>query len=146
MSQRDLKSIVSTVPVLGPITATTDQTSAAIALSPDYQSFLLNVAVGVGGITFDATDKIEFKLTVSSDGSTFAAATQGDVRGVTLGTGGIVKSLVAAHAAASVTSIGIVRGDLTHIKVQADFSGTHGTATPFSVTLDRGHPLLGPVA
>jgi hypothetical protein len=43
-----------------------------------------------------------------------------------VGTGGIVKSLIAAHAAADTTEVGYIGGK-RYLKVLADFSGTHGT-------------------
>jgi len=146
MSQRDIHSMINLTSMLGPIAATTDQTSAAIALGGDFQAFAVEVAVGIGGITFDATNKIEFKLDKSSNGTDFVAVTQADVRGVTVGAGGIVRSLVAEHAAPSRTKIGIVKGDITHLRATADHSGTHGTATPYAVTLIRANPLIGPAA
>ena len=63
--------------------------------------------------------------------------------GVTVGTGGIVRSLTAAHATPSVTALGYV-GRKQFIKLLADFSGTHGTATPMSAVAVRG--LLDRVA
>lgn len=146
MSQRDIHSLYTPTPMLGPITATTDQTGSAIALGTAHQAFAVNILVGVGGISFDDSNKIDFKLQKSSDGSTFEAVTQADVRGVTVGSGGIVKSLVAAHAAASATRIGIVKGDITHLKAIADYTGTHGTATPWAVELIKANPLIGPAA
>lgn len=146
MSQRDIQSMITLTHMLGPIAATADQTSAAIALGGDHQAFAVEIAVGIGGITFDATNKIEFKLEKSSDGTSFAAVTAADVRGVTVGAGGIVRSLVAAHAAPSRTKVGVIKGDITHLRMFADHAGTHGTATPYAVTLIRANPLVGPAA
>lgn len=96
------------------------------------------IEVGVGGITFSTTNKVEFKLTHSDvTGSGFEAVTQADVVGVTVGTGGIVRELIAAHAAASVTVVGYV-GRKQFLRLLADFSGTHGTATPMSAVGVRG--------
>jgi hypothetical protein len=146
MSQRDLHSIVSHLLAIGPASLNADNTPTAQDLA-NFQSALVTIAVGVGGITFDATNKIEFKM-LHGDTTTYAQATavaQADVRGVTVGAGGIVRSLVAAHAAATVTKVGYFGGK-RYLFVLADFSGTHGTATPVCVTIERGHPLLGPAA
>ena len=92
------------------------------------------IEVGVGGITFTTTNKVEFKLTHSDHPTdNFVAVTVDDVVGVeTVGTGGIVRALIAAHAAPSVTAVGYVGGK-RYLRMLADFSGTHGTATPMAV-------------
>jgi hypothetical protein len=46
-------------------------------------------------------------------------------------TNGIIKSLVAAHAAAAVYRYGY-KGGKRYLKLLADFSGTHGTGTPIA--------------
>ena len=71
MSQRDIHSLYTSTPMLGPISATTDQTGSAIALGTAHQAFAVNILVGPGGISFDDSNKIDFKLHKSSDGSTF---------------------------------------------------------------------------
>ena len=95
--------------------------------------------VGAGGITFSDTNKVEFVLTHSdATGEGFTAVTQADVVGVTVGDGGIVRSLVAAHATPSATLIGY-RGRKRFLRLLADFSGTHGTATPMAAAVIRGN-------
>lgn len=96
---------------------------------------MLALHIGVGGITFTGTNKIEFVLTHSDD----------DVQGVTGVTNGIVKALKTAHAAAAVTKIGYI-GYRRYLKVLADFSGTHGTGTPIAVAAILGRPHSAPVA
>lgn len=114
-----------------------DNTPAAVALGK-AQSATILIDVGVGGITFSGTNKVEFTLTHCDtvDGS-YTAVEQADVVGVTVGAGGIVRSLIAAHAAASVTLVGY-KGRKGFLKLLADFSGTHGTATPMSATVLTG--------
>jgi hypothetical protein len=103
------------------------------------ESATVLIEVGVGGITFSSTNKVEFKLTHSDvTGEGFEAVTQGDVVGVTVGTGGIVRELKAAHATPSVTRVGYV-GRKRFLRLLADFSGTHGTATPMSAVVIRGN-------
>jgi hypothetical protein len=95
--------------------------------------------VGVGGITFTADNKVEFILTHSDvTGEGFTAVTQADVVGVTVAEGGIVRALVAAHAAPSVTLIGY-RGRKRFLRLLADFSGTHADPTPMSAAVIRGN-------
>lgn len=122
-----------------------DNTPAAVDIT-GFKSALVEIAVGVGGITFTAGNKIEFKLTHSdtSDGE-FTAVAQRDIAGAAVGTGGIIKSLVAAHAAPTVTKVGY-HGGKRFLKLLADFAGTHGAATPISATVMRFDPYLGPVA
>lgn len=115
-----------------------DPTPAAIALGK-AQSATVLISVGVGGITFSTTNKVEFKLTHSdtTDGD-YTAVTQADVVGATVGAGGIVRALIAAHATPSVTMVGY-RGRKGFIKLLPDFSGTHGDPTPMSAVVLAGN-------
>jgi hypothetical protein len=93
-----------------------------------------------GGITFTTSNKIEFVLTHSDDNVDLhgrggrRCRTRQRMPTAAVGTGGIVKSLVAAHASADVTVVGYI-GNKRYIKVLADFSGTHGTGTPLAVSV-----------
>lgn len=116
-----------------------------------YQSLTYFIHVGVGGITFDATNKVEFTMTHSDDGTTWTAVEDDDVKitlpdgtAGTVGTGGIVRSLVAAHAAATVTKVGYI-GHKKYTRLLADFSGTHGAATPMSAMAEFENGLIRPV-
>lgn len=120
-----------------------DNTPAAFDIGK-AQACTILINVGVGGITFSSTNKVEFKLThCDTSGGDYTAVTQADVVGATVGEGGIVRSLVAAHATPSVAVVGYV-GRKQFLKLLADFSGTHGAATPMSATAVRG--LLDRVA
>ena len=102
------------------------------------QAATIALQVGVGGITFSTTNKVEFVLTHSDAETTgFEEVTDADVVGVTGVEDGIVRALVAAHATPSVTLIGY-RGRKRYLRLLADFSGTHGTATPLSAVVLRG--------
>lgn len=122
-----------------------DNTPAAVDIT-GFKSALLLIEVGVGGITFSGTNKVEFKLTHAdeADGE-FTAVAQKDIAGAVVGTGGIIKALTAAHAAPSVTKIGYT-GGRRFLKLLADFGGTHGNATPLAATVLRFDPYLAPVA
>lgn len=142
---RDIHSDMSCVLAIGAATLAADNTPAAVDRL-GYQSAELVLAIGVGGITFDSTNKVEFKVTHSDDDSTYTAVTAADILGESsIGSGGIVKSLVAAHAAAAVYRYGYV-GNKRYLKVLADFSGTHGTGTPIAATWVLGHPAVAAVA
>lgn len=142
---RDLFNNVAVVEVLPPAAMSADNVPAALDLA-GFRSAVLLLHVGIGGITFTGSNKIEFKLTHSDDDATYTAVTADDLDGVaSVGTGGIVKSLTSEHAAASLDKIGYVGGK-RYLKLLADFSGTHGTGTPIAATLVKGHPLSAPVA
>lgn len=141
---REIHSTLKPEIMIAPATLAADNTPAAIDLA-GFNAAEILINVGVGGITFSGTNKIEFKLTHSDDNSTYTAVTDDDVLGVDVADGGIVRSLVAAHAAASVTKVGYIGGK-RYLKLLADFDGTHGTGTPISATIVKGHPALAPVA
>lgn len=141
---RDLNSNLALAVALPAAVYSADNTPAAIDLA-GFDSAVLAISVGVGGITFSGTNKIEFVITHSDDGTTYTAVTDADLRGVTGTSNGIVKSLIAAHAAADVTRIGYIGGK-RYLKVLADFSGTHGTGTPIDVLVIKGSARYAPAA
>lgn len=111
-----------------------------------YDAVELLLQIGVGGITFTGTNKVEFKLTHSDDDLTYTAVTLADVLGVaSVGAGGIIKSLTAAHGAAAAYRFGY-KGGARYLKLLADFSGTHGTGTPIAATALLGEPYVGATA
>lgn len=139
---KDLTHNIAPVVALAAAARNADATSSAINLA-GFESAAIEISVGVGGITFDDTNKVEYKVTHSDDDSTYTAVAQADMQGTTVGSGGIVKTLNAAHAAGAVYTYGYVGGK-KYLKVQADFSGTHGTATPMAVNIIKGHPANAP--
>ncbi len=120
-----------------------DNTPAAVDLL-GFDSADIMLSIGAGGITFSGTNKIEFVLTHSNDDSTYDNVTADDLVGISSVTSGIVKSLTAAHATATVESFAYI-GGRRYLKLLADFSGTHGTGTPLSSVVIKGHPHLSPV-
>lgn len=136
---KDLHSKVAVDQLLPAATYDADNTPVAADLL-GFESAEIAIAVGVGGITFTTSNKVEFKLTHSDNNSDYTAVTIDDMLGLdSVGTGGIIKSLIAAHAAASVTRIGY-RGGKRYLKLLADFSGTHATGTPMAALLVKGDP------
>lgn len=142
--KRDISTKLGAVEAIAPAVLDADNTPAAIDIR-NYRAAVICISVGVGGITFTDTNKVEFKLTHSDDNSTYTAVTSADVKGVTVGTGGIVLSLVEEHAAATLTKVGY-HGGKRYLKLLADFGGTHSTGTPLSAVAVLGEPLLAPVA
>lgn len=142
--RKDISKNLGVMFALAPAVYEDSNTPAAIDIG-NFAAAILVLAIGVGGITFTADNKIVFKLTHSVDNSTYEAVAQEDVKGVTVGEGGVVKSLVAAHAAASVTKVGY-HGGRRYLKLLAEFSGTHATGTPIAAVVVAGEPYVAPVA
>ena len=135
---KDIHSGMTVAAIFGPVAMDADNTPAAIDLR-GYDAAELILGIGIGGITFDGSNKIEFKLTHSDDDSTYDAVTVADMVGLaSVGSGGIIKSLVAAHAAAAVYRFGY-RGGRRYLKLLADFTGTHGSATPVFAAVAKMH-------
>lgn len=131
----DLKHNIKVVPLITPESLDADNTPAALD-TLGFRGVTICTHVGIGGITFSTTNKVEYKLTHSDDNVTYTAVEDDDVimpYGETLGDGGIIRSLIAAKAAADaeVHAVGY-RGKKRYLKLLADFSGTHGAATPMS--------------
>lgn len=148
---RDLYNNLAVVEAIAPATYDADNTPVAIDLR-EFKSAMLSLQIGVGGITFTGTNKVEFKLTHADlkvnggepEAGDYVAVTQDDVQGVTVASGGIIKSLTAAHAAASLTRVGYI-GHKSFLKLLADFSGTHAAGTPISAVV-QAQPFTLPVA
>lgn len=141
---RDMHSGISVATLIGSATLAADNTPAAVDLA-GFQSAEIVLAIGVGGITFSGTNKIEFVLTHSDDDSTYTPVADADLLGVSGISGGIIKSLIAAHAAAASYRFGY-KGGKRYLKLLADFSGTHGTGTPIAATVVKGDPDVAPCA
>lgn len=120
-------------------TLSADPTPASVDLL-GYREATILLHVGVGGITFSGTNKIEFVLTHSDDDSTFSNVTSDDLILDSLApasiTSGIVRALTAAHASPTIQKIGYIGGK-RYIKMLPDFSGTHGTGTPIAAQVVR---------
>jgi hypothetical protein len=142
---RDIHSGLSVATLIDAATLSADNTPPAVDLL-GYNAAEIVLLIGVGGITFSGTNKIEFKLTHSDDNSTYTDVAAADMLGgQAVATGGIIKSLVAAHAAASSYRYGY-KGGKRYLKLLADFSGTHGTGTPIAAAVLRGHGNVQPEA
>ncbi len=135
----------------GPVAATATVTGTAIDRR-GFESLVVSFAVGIGGIAFDATNRIDLRLQHSDDDSTWIDVIAADVNEILLPTGaqgsvgatGIVRSIAAAHAAASLTKVGYV-GNKRHVRPVFTFSGAHATATPVQaqVSLTDGNAPVG---
>lgn len=142
---KDMHSGMSVAVAIGNEVLSADNTPPAIDLL-GYDAAEILLAIGVGGISFSGTNKIEFKLTHSDDDSTYTAVELKDVLGVaSVGAGGIIKALTSAHAAAAAYRFGY-KGGKRYLKLLADFSGTHGTGTPIAALVIKGWGYDNPQA
>jgi len=142
---RDIHSDLKAAVLIGAAELDDDNTPAAVDLL-GYGAAEIVLAIGVGGITFSGSNKIEFKLTHSDDNASYTAVTADDMLGVSsVGSGGIIKSLTSAHSAAAVYRFGY-KGGKRYLKLLADFSGTHATGTPLAAVALLGHANIQPVA
>ncbi|MUO83999.1 hypothetical protein [Agrobacterium vitis] len=141
---KDLHSHISRVVAIGNSTLAADNTPAAIDLR-GYDSAEICLDIGVGGITFTGTNKIEFVMTHSDDGTTYTNVADADMLGVTGISNGIIKALTAAHAAPDVYRYGY-KGGKRYLKLLADFGGTHGAGTPIAASVILGNGSGNPQA
>lgn len=141
---RDLHNNLSTALLIAPQTATADTTPISVDLL-GYRAVMVLLYIGIGGITFTTTNKIEFILEHSNDNTNWTAVVSADLPGHTVAAGGIVRSLVAAKAAADVQELPYV-GGRRYVRLTADFSGTHGTGTPMTAFMVRGMPEQMPTS
>lgn len=141
---KDLHSSLAVAQAIGAVVLAADNTPPAIDLQ-GFNSAEIILAIGIGGITFSGTNKIEFVLTHSDDDSTYTDVADADMLGVSSITGGIIKSLEAAHAAAAEYRIGY-KGGKRYLKLLADFSGTHGTGTALAAMVIKGDGHNNPQA
>ena len=135
---KDIHSALTRVVSIAAAAYAADNTPVAVDRR-GHEAVEILLDIGAGGITFSGSNKIEFKLTHSEDDSTYSDVTDADMLGgQTVASGGIIKSLVAAHAAAAVYRYGY-KGNKRYLKLLADFTGTHGTATPIAASILLGH-------
>jgi hypothetical protein len=149
--ERDAVSCCKFVQALAPAVYAADQAGDLVDMR-DYRAATLALHIGVGGITFSGTNKIEFILQAgnASDGSDLANVVDDDVINIDSVapasiTNGIVRALIAAHTAATVQKIGYIGGK-RYLKMTADFSGTHGAGTPMSAVVELENGEISRVA
>jgi hypothetical protein len=139
---------IDAVSSIAPGVYTADQAGVTVdRLGYESLTFLLNL--GVGGITFTATNRIDFIMEHSDDGTTWEVVDPTNVTGATVASNGIVKSQRTAHAAADVYRFGYIdgkNGEKRYVRLTADFNGTHGTGTPLGVVAVLGRGNSRPVA
>lgn len=144
---RDLARNISPTRLIAPAVASADTTRVTVDLL-GFDSCAVVLDIGAGGITFDGTNRVDFVMRHSHDGTAWDNVTSADVVGAPIGatiTNGIVRSLIAAKAAADTVDFSYV-GGRRYIDLLADFSGTHGAGTQIGAWAVRGHPNIAPTA
>lgn len=149
---KDLASFVKATQVFGPAVLAADATAVIVDLQ-GYHSAVILMSVGVGGITFDTSNYLEISAAHSDDNSTYTDVAVADLMGVDAPTAlveaqgagdTVLKSFKAAHAAAAIYKVGYIGGK-RYLRIDVEFTGTHGTGTPVSIVVLRGDAELQPV-
>jgi len=136
---KDLANSIAVVSTLDPDTRTADANGTGIDLQ-GFESATVVAQVGAEGITLSSSNKIEIVLQHSDDDSTYTDVTSStDVVDGTVDSNGIFVTLDDNAEAPSIHTIGYVGGK-RYIRVELDYSGTHGTGTEISACVIKGHP------
>ena len=145
---RDARNSLAVMTAIAPATYAAD--GAPITIDRlGYQSVTFALSIGAGGITFTGTNKVEFRLEHSDDGTAWDPVGADNVLGAVPDDAGIVVALKTAHASPTVQTIGYVDGtiaDRRFVRLWPDFGGTHGTGTPISAVAILGGGRELPVA
>ena len=142
---RDLKNNIGVVQSLAPAARSSDADGTGVDLQ-GFESATIVIDMGAEGITLSSTNKIEIELEHSDDNSTFTDVTSSaDVIGATPDSNGVIATFDDPAEAPAIASVGYIGGK-RYIRAVANFSGTHGTATPLSVSVIKGHARKNPVS
>lgn len=149
MADYDDKSNAQSVLAVAFATVTTTPTPVAINLL-DFGACTFEMFTGAGGITFNGTNRIDWKVEESDDNTNWSAAGDDalilDPGAAAPGGTGIVKSYTAAKAApdANIPSVGY-RGKKLWARCTPVFGGTHATGTLVGCIARKGYAVHGPV-
>ena len=142
---KDLKNNIGVVQSIAPKSPTSDETGTGVDLQ-GFESATLVIDAGIEGITLSTTNKIEIELEHSDDNSTFTDVTaSADVIGATPDSSGVVATFDANTEIPAVATVGYIGGK-RYIRAIANFSGTHGSGTPLSVSVIKSHARKNPVS
>ena len=142
---RDLKNNIGVVQSLAPAARDADANGTGVDLQ-GFESATVVIDMGAEGITLSTTNKIEIELEHSDDDATYTDVTSSaDVIGATPDSSGVIATFDANGEAPAIASVGYIGGK-RYIRAVANFSGTHGTATPLSVSVIKGHARKNPVS
>ena len=142
---QDLKNNIGVVQSLAPAARDADANGTGVDLQ-GFESATIVIDMGAEGITLSSTNKIEIELEHSDDNSTFTDVTSSaDVIGATPDSNGVIATFDDVAEAPAVSKVGYIGGK-RYIRAVANFSGTHGTATPMAVSVIKGHARSNPVS
>ena len=134
---KDLRSNISVVQTIAPVSRTTDLDGSTVDLQ-GYESCTFVIDAGIEGITLSGSNMLQIELEESSDNSTWTdVSASTSVIGATPDSSGKVATFDADGEIPAVATVAYI-GDKRYVRAMANFSGTHGTATPYSVTAIRG--------
>lgn len=114
-----------------------------------FDSVTFVLTLGVGGISFSNTNRIDFVMEHSDDGTAWDAVNATNVLGAAPDASGIVLSQRSAHPNPTVHRFGYVDGIVGQrrfVRLRPDFSGTHGTGTPIAAIAVLGGARNLPIA
>jgi hypothetical protein len=114
---RDLKNNIGVVQSLAPAARDADANGTGVDLQ-GFESATVVIDMGAEGITLSTT---------TPDSS------------------GVIATFDANGEAPAISSVGYIGGK-RYIRAVANFSGTHGTATPLAVSVIKGHARSNPVS
>ena len=140
---QDLANNIKLMQSLAPAARDADANGTGVDLQ-GYENVAIVVDSGAEGITLSGTNKIEFELEHSDDDSTYTDCESSDING-TLGSGGLFLTLDANGETPQISEIEYL-GSKRYVRVVANFSGTHGTATPCSAFVILGKPRHAPAS
>ena len=142
---QDLKNNIGVVQSLAPAARDADANGTGVDLQ-GFESATVVIDMGAEGITLSTTNKIEIELEHSDDDSTYTDVTSSaDVIGATPDSSGVVATFDANTEIPAVATVGYIGGK-RYIRAIANFSGTHGTGTPLSVSVIKSHARSNPVS
>ena len=142
---RDLKNNIGVVQSVAPAAISSDADGTCVDLQ-GFESATIVIDMGAEGITLSSTNKIEIELEHSDDNSTFTDVTSSaDVIGATPDSNGVIATFDDVAEAPAVSTVGYIGGK-RYIRAVANFSGTHGSATPLAVSVIKGHARSNPVS
>lgn len=140
---QDLSNNIKLMQSIAPVAASADANGTGVD-TQGFENVAIVVDTGIEGITLSGTNKIEFELEHSDDDSTYVDASSSDVNG-TLGANGLFLTLDANAETPQISEIEYL-GTKRYVRVVANFSGTHGSATPISAFVILGKPRHAPAS
>lgn len=140
MASKDLHNSIEVTASLAPVALDADANGTGVDVS-NCESVEIVCQVGIEGVTLSGTDKIVLELEESDDDSNYTDVAAADMIGEEAA--GIIKTLDDNAECPAVYRVGYI-GDAQYVRVVANFSGTHGSATPLSAVVVGSHLRTAP--